>query len=109
MLSIDNSTDAFDLVESFTSGYTVLTVPANDIWTARFPIVPQKLGYIPIKVTARSNLESDTVLRMLLVEVCLIINFSLDLPSSIAVLYNCCFVIVLSLCILVSIFFLVLL
>ena len=46
-----------------------LFVRAQDSRTIRFPIVPKKLGRIPLRVSAYSALESDAVLRMLLVEV----------------------------------------
>ena len=46
-----------------------LFVRAQDSRTIRFPIVPKKLGRIPLRVSAHSALEFDAVLRMLLVEV----------------------------------------
>ena len=53
----------------------LLQVPGNDSITTRFPIVPHKLGNIPIQVTALSSTDSDIVLRMLLVEVHILLEF----------------------------------
>lgn len=68
-MSIDDSTNAFDIVEGFRSETRSLTVPANDGFTTQFPIIPRSLGHMPIKVTAVSTVDSDSVLKMLLVEV----------------------------------------
>ena len=48
---------------------TTILVHSKDSATVRFHIVPLQLGYIPLKVSAYSSLESDAVLRTLLVEV----------------------------------------
>ena len=46
-----------------------ILVQSKDSATVRFHIVPLQLGYIPLKVSAYSSLDSDAVLRTLLVEV----------------------------------------
>ena len=47
----------------------VMTVPANGGAALSFPIVPSKLGNIPIEVLAQTTTAADSVRRMLLVEV----------------------------------------
>ena len=47
----------------------VIKVPANSGSTVSFPIIPTKLGSIPITVKAQSATSSDGVRRHLLVEV----------------------------------------
>ena len=48
---------------------TTIFVQSKDNATVRIHIVPLQLGYIPLKVSAYSSLDSDAVLRTLLVEV----------------------------------------
>ena len=48
----------------------VITVSANSGSTVSFPIIPTKLGNIPITVKAQSTKSRDAVRRHLLVEVC---------------------------------------
>ena len=47
----------------------VIVVSANSGSTISFPIIPTKLGSIPITVRAKSTKSSDAVRRHLLVEV----------------------------------------
>jgi hypothetical protein len=48
---------------------SVITVPANSGATVSFPIIPIKLGNIPVQITAQSTTSADAVLKTLLVEV----------------------------------------
>ena len=48
----------------------VIKVSANDGAAVSFPIIPKKLGNIPIEVHAQTTSSSDGVERTLLVEVC---------------------------------------
>ena len=63
------STEGFDFVIDSTPSKVSLLVRAQDSLTARFPIRPRQLGHIPLKVTAYSRIESDAIIRLLLVEV----------------------------------------
>lgn len=47
----------------------VIKVPANSGSAISFPIIPKKLGYIPITVYAQTTTSADGVRRTLLVEV----------------------------------------
>ena len=69
VMELDLTTGGFDFVSDSAASKVPLMVPAQNSRTARFPIVPRQLGHIPLKVTAHSRVESDSVIRMLLVEV----------------------------------------
>ena len=46
-----------------------LAIPAGEARSVDYFIVPLKVGYLPIKCTARSTQAADAVIRPLLVEV----------------------------------------
>ena len=48
---------------------SVITVSANSGATVSFPIIPTKLGNIPVEISAQSTTSADAVRRILLVEV----------------------------------------
>lgn len=48
---------------------SVITVSANSGASASFPIIPTKLGNIPVEISAQSTTSADAVRRILLVEV----------------------------------------
>jgi hypothetical protein len=49
---------------------SVISVPANSGASVSFPIIPIKLGNIPVEIRAQSTTSADAVRRNLLVEVC---------------------------------------
>lgn len=49
---------------------SVISVSANSGATVSFPIIPTKLGNIPVEISAQSTTSADAVRRNLLVEVC---------------------------------------
>ena len=69
VVELDVSTGGFDFVSKSTTSKMSLLVRAQDSLTARFSIRPRQLGRIPLKVTAYSRIESDAIIRLLLVEV----------------------------------------
>ena len=48
---------------------SVISVSANSGATVSFPIIPTKLGNIPVEISAQSTASADAVRRILLVEV----------------------------------------
>ena len=46
-----------------------LTIPAGEARSIDYFVVPLKVGYLPMKCTARSTKAADAVVRPLLVEV----------------------------------------
>lgn len=68
-MALDRQTLAFQFIENSDVAKESLFVPGQDSRTAKFEIVARKLGNIPIRVTAHSTLETDSRLKLLLVEV----------------------------------------
>ena len=60
---------------------SVITVPANSGATVSFPIIPIKLGNIPVEISAQSTTSADAVRRNLLVEVSNHVCFQCSLLS----------------------------
>ena len=64
---LDAQTGGFEFIGNASD--VPIFISAQNSRTVRFPIVPLRLGQVPLRITAYSTIESDAVIRMLFVEV----------------------------------------